>query len=178
MEATTTETTELRWFAPGRGPALSRGRWHHRVDRYHVESLSPDSAVKPRGRRARLEVKVLVGHDEAIELAGATWYPERWLKSGQFEWQVSGYDGWITVDKRICRSEGVEVSLIDLDGTPWWSLALNIRGSNLGPVSSPLVHHLEAAGDGLVCCSYPAWLLSQLPPSPIIGQDLATALRS
>lgn len=151
--------TELRWFAPGTGPTLPLARCRHRTDRYHLGSISSQQAVKSRGRRARLEMKVLVGLGDPVELAGGRWRPECWIKSAPVQPELVETGDWATVDKRIWRRNGVEVCQIDLDGTPWWSLAVKVRDAVPAPVDRNLIRRLDAAGDELVCCSYPEWLV-------------------
>lgn len=164
MDTPSTEVAELRWFVPGHGPKLVGVRSRHRVDRYHLATLAPDSALKARGQRARLEVKVLMGRGQPVEVGGRRWLPERWVKSAGFDWPVPDRGEWATVDKRIWRAGGIEVCHLDLAGAPWWSLALKVRSASVAPLDPEVLGHLRATSSQRLFCSYPVWLLGQLPP--------------
>jgi hypothetical protein len=165
--AAESEVTELRWFAPGRGPVLAQAKHRHRVDRYHLASLSPETAVKARGRRARVEAKMLVGRAAPVEVAGGLWSPERWLKATEFDLPYLGDTAaWLAVEKWIWRSDDVEVCRINLAGVRWWSLAVKVRNGHAASPQPALVEHLLASHRSIRCCSYPSWLLSQVRDRP------------
>src|SRR5262245_12952168 len=74
---------EARWFIDSDvGAELIDDRLQskHRIDTYHLDSLSESAAWKRRGRRGPLEHKQRIGDPTIVIVQGVTGVAERWLK--------------------------------------------------------------------------------------------------
>lgn len=152
--------TEIRFFAPGRGPALADARHRRRRDRYYLTSLTRERSFKLRGTSGKGELKVLVGRDPVIQVADVlSGQPEQWAK---FSVRLATTpDGWIELAKEIWRAGPVEVTSISSDLGPWWTLALQV-GDGCPPLPPELSCHLAEHRPPARCHSYAAWLVESL----------------
>jgi len=154
---------EIRWFVPGRLPAVP---WiadleaEERTDLYHLPTLSPTMSVKRRGGAA-LESKRRTRPPEPVEYLGRPVVAEHWVKRRLRSSAVGGSAiAWLPVHKRVWRGRRFQLAALDVGGDQWWTLAVNRGSRGFRVLPNDLRPLVEAAG-AHPSCSYAAWLLDR-----------------
>lgn len=161
------ESHEIRWFVPEDGAPAPRPRssGRRRVDRYHLGSLTPTSAVKARGT-VRLEAKHRVGRVDEIDVNGCLGRAERWVKKRppSLDAKAAAGEEWIDVGKELWRARCFEVARITVPETDmaWWTIAVRVEDVPRAAADRRFAEWVPLlAGDGW-SGAYPEWLLGVL----------------
>ena len=189
-----TTTYEIRWFTREQpfepeavfGPDMEP---EERLD-WYAASAHPGTGTKL--REGRLETKLLTNVVETVDQAGCQGVIERWQKWSVVQGEAGPYgdllvqNGWVAVKKRrwmqvwsaekeqleivhdrIGKGALFELTEVDVQGTIWWTVALEAFGPEgerrpaLERVMTHVLEHLPShrnlsAKDSM---GYPAWLM-------------------